>query len=64
MASDVRSDAPPQPDAEGAEDPLLTRLRALRESLPASARKARYRFEEMERRLSWLEGHGDFPSTT
>jgi hypothetical protein len=48
MTADVRFE--PHTDA-AASDHFLTRLRALRESLPSGAREVRYRLEEMERRL-------------
>ena len=44
-----------------AADPFLTKLRALRDSLPGSAREVRYRLEEMERRLLLLEPSTDPP---
>jgi hypothetical protein len=48
MSSNLERETEGNPAAE---DPLLKKLRALRESLPAGAREIRYRLQEMERRL-------------
>jgi len=48
MTSDLRADPDTNPAAS---DPFLTKLRALRASLPRDAREIRYRLEEMEDRL-------------
>jgi hypothetical protein len=46
-----------------ADDPVLKKLRALRESLPAGARETRYRLQEMERRLRDMRADANTAAT-
>jgi hypothetical protein len=46
-----------------ADDPLLKKVRALRDSLPTGSQELRYRLQEMERRLRDMRAETDTVAT-